>query len=214
VICCHGAVLRRLLTTLLGAALAALVVVGAGVPAHAAKPPRKQPVCPDISVEDSAKAATAVFSGMVSDQVKKPRTDGLPGALYLQTVTVTLVYRGAIDTETVQVQTDRARGACSLGALELNRDYMFFVSGTGDPWMASGTSGTRPENQKVDAQVTELLGAGQPPVAPPPETAEFTPVDTDEPQSLSRLAAPGGALILVGLLGLLVVRGVSRRTAR
>jgi hypothetical protein len=212
VICSHDGVLRRLLTTLLGAAVAALLVLGTG-PAEAAKPPKKGTACPDISVEDSAKQATAVFSGMVSDQQKQPRTDGIPGALYLQTVTVTLVYRGAIHTETVQVQTDRARGACSLGALQLNRDYMFFVSGTGEPWVASGTSGTRPENKKVDAEVSALLGEGVPPVAPPPETAEFTPVDTSEPQSLSRLAAPGAALVLLGLLGLLVVRGVSRRTS-
>ncbi len=140
------------------------------------------------------------------------RADGQPGAIYTQTVTVDLVYQGKVTTETVTVQTDRNRAACSLGALTTGAEYMFFVTGTGEPWLASGTSGTRASNEAVVAKVAELLGDGEPPVQPPPETAEFTPVDTGEPDSLSRAAAPGAALVLVGLLGLMVVRGVSRRT--
>ena len=200
------------MTTLLGAALAALVVLGTGVPADAAKPHRASACKP--SVEDSSKAAKAVFSGAVSESTRQPRTDGLRGAIYLQTVTVTSVYRGDISTETVQVQTDRDRAApCNLGALELDTDYMFFVGGSGEPWVASSTSGTRKENAKVDGEVTDLLGEGRPPVEPPPETAEFTPVDTSEPETLSRAAAPGAALVLVGLLGLVVVRFVRTRTS-
>ena len=110
------------------------------------------------------------------------------------------------------MQTDRNRAACSLGALAPDTEYMFFVTGTGEPWLATGTSGTRTTNAAVVAKVVELLGEGVPPIEPPPETAVFTPVDTSEPQSLSRSAAPGAALVLVGLLGLVVVRGVSRRS--
>jgi hypothetical protein len=209
VICCDDPVLRRLLTTLLGAVAVALLVVS---PAHAAAKPPRVPVCPPITVEESAKAATAIFNGTVSEVTKQPRTDGAPGAIYLQTVTVDSVYRGEITTETVQVQTDRNRADCSLGALQVDREYMFFVSGTGQPWIADGTSGTRIQNNKVLTEITELLGQGEPPIEPTPETAVFTPVDTSEPQSFSRAAAPGAALVLVGLLGLVVVRGVSRRT--
>jgi len=213
VICCHDGVLRRLLTTLLGAAIAALMITGAG-PAHAAKPAKRAPACPPVTVRDSTKAAMAVFSGTVTDVQRSERTDGQPGAMYTQAVTVDLVYQGQrqISTETVQVQTDRNKNACSLGALAVNTEYMFFVTG-GQPWVASGTSGTRPSNEHVVAQVERLLGAGSPPIEPTPETATFTPVDTSEPKSFTRLAAPGGALVLVGLLGLLVVRGVSRRSA-
>ncbi len=203
---------QRLMTTLLGALLAALVALGAGGPAHAAKPPKNVPTCQPVSVDQSSKAAMAVFSGVVTDSQRSPRPDGQPGAIYTQTVTVDLVYQGNVSTETVTVETDRDRAACSLGALATDVEYMFFVTGTGQPWVAVGTSGTRISNASVVAKVVELLGEGQPPIAPPPETAVFSPVDTSEPQSLSRSAAPGGALVLVGLLGLIVVRGVSRRT--
>jgi len=208
---CHDRVLRRLLTTLLGAAVAAVLVLGTS-PAHAVRPAKRAPACPPVSVRDGTKAAKAVFSGTVTDVQRGVRTDGQPGAVYTQAVTVDLVYQGHIDTETVQVQTDRNKAACSLGALTVNTEYMFFVGGTGQPWVADGTSGTRPSNDTVVAQVERLLGQGSPPIAPTPETAKFTAVDTSEPQSFTRLAAPGGALVLIGLLGLLVVRGVSRRT--
>jgi hypothetical protein len=212
VICCDDPVLRRWLRTVLGALLLALWVLGAAAPAQAAKPPKKAPACPPVTVRDSSKAAMAVFSGVVTDVERAPRTDGLQGAIYTQTVTVDLVYQGKITTETVSVQTDRNRVACSLGALAKDAEYMFFVTGTGQPWIASGTSGTRITNETVDAQVVRLLGEGVPPIEPTPETAVFTPVDTSEPESFSRSAAPGAALVLVGLLGLVVVRGVSRRS--
>ncbi len=197
---------------MLGIAIAALAVLGAGLPAHAAKPAKRAPACPPVTVRDSTKAAMAVFSGTVTDSQRSDRTDGQPGALYDQTVTVDLVYQGKIDTETVTVQTDRNKVACSLGALAVGTEYMFFVTGTGDPWVAGGSSGTRISNETVVAQVVRLLGEGEPTTVPPPEPAQFTPVSTGDPQSFSRLAAPGGALVLVGLLGLLVVRGVSRRS--
>jgi hypothetical protein len=203
-------VLRPLLTTLLGGLLAALVVLGAGVPAQAAKAHPKTPLCPPVTVRDSTKGAMAVFSGVVNDVERIARTDGQPGAVYNQTVTVDLVYQGKIRTETVTVQTDRNLAACSLGALTKDAEYMFFATGNGEPWVAGGTSGTRLVDDALEAQVVRLLGEGAPPIQPTPETAVLTPVDTSKPQSLSRAAAPGAALVLVGLLGLLVVRGVSR----
>ena len=210
-ICCDGGVLRRLLTTLLGGFVAALVVLGAGVPAHAEKPHKRVPVCPVVTLRHSTKVAMAVFSGTVTSSERAPRTDGLPGALYVQDVTVDLVYQGGVRTETVQVQTDRNRADCSLGALTVDTEYMFFVTGTGAPWVATGESGTRPTSDELAAQVASLLGDGVPPIKPTPEPATFSAVDTSDPEPLSRAAAPGAALVLVGLLGLAVVRFVRSR---
>ena len=69
-ICCDDAVPRRPPTAVLAAVLAVLTVCLPLAPAHAADRTRKAPVCAPVTVEDSAKRATAVFSGTVSDQVK------------------------------------------------------------------------------------------------------------------------------------------------
>jgi hypothetical protein len=203
---------RRLLTIALGGLVVLLSVLAGGIPAHAAAAPGTVPDCPPLTVKDSTKHAMAVFSGTVTAVERQERTDGQLGAIYLQTVTVDLVYQGKLGTESVQVQTDRSRAECSLGELATGSEYMFFVTGTGTPWVASGVSGTRLSSETVVAQVERLLGEGQPPVEPAPEKAVFTPVDTSEPQTLSRTAAPGAALVLIGLLGLLLVRGLTRRS--
>jgi hypothetical protein len=212
VICCDAPVLRRLLTIASAGIVVVLSVLATGIPAHAVAASRKAPDCSPVTVEGSTKNAMAVFSGTVTDVERQERTDGQQGAIYQQTVTVDLVYQGKIATETVQVQTDRNLAQCSLGQLVAGSEYMFFVTGTGDPWFASGVSGTRVIDATVVAQVEAVLGPGKPPVQPAPEKAEFSPVDTSAPQTLSRAAAPGAALVLIGLLGLLLVRGLARRT--
>lgn len=218
-ICCDAPVLRRLLTTVLGAVLGLLVVAGPAAPQATAAPsaPRVAatgtgaPDCPEVTVGDSTRRALAVFTGTVS-AVEKLETGGPPGAAtFLQTVTVDLVYQGRIRTETVQVQTERLRGTCSLGALVVGTEYMFFVDGTGEPWEAQASGGTRPNTETVAGEVEALLGAGEPPIEPTPEKAVFTPVDTDEPQTLARAAAPGAAFVIVGLLGLVTVGALRRR---
>lgn len=209
--CCNGGVPAPRLRSL-AAALVVTAAVGAGsataTPAAADEPAVK---CPFISVADSSKRAMAVFTGQVTGVTKEEKPAGEPGAYYLQDVTVTRVYRGEIDTEAVQVRSEKVPKQCSLGELSVGTEYMFFAVSSGAPWIAESGGGTVPVDPEVVDKVERVLGEGRDPVPPAPESAEFTPVETGEPTTLSRAAAPGLALILVGLLGLMVVRGFSRR---
>jgi hypothetical protein len=189
----------------LAATLLALPLPGA---AEADEPTVK---CPFISVADSSKAAMAVFTGEVTAVTKQEKPPGEPGAYFLQDVTVTRVYQGEIDTETAQVRSEKVPKACSLGELVVGTEYLFFAVSSGDPWIAESAGGTVPVDAEVVEKVERVLGEGRPPVPPAPESAEFTSVENGEPTTLSRAAAPGLAMILFGLLGLIVVRGLSRR---
>jgi hypothetical protein len=204
---------NRTLRTLAAASLAsATLSLGAVLPmAGAASADEPTVKCPFISVADSSKAAMAVFTGTVTAVAKQEKPAGERGAYFLHDVTVTRVYQGEVDTEDVQVRSERTPKECSLGELEVGTDYVFFVTSSGDPWIAGSGAGTAVADPELVDKVVRLLGEGHPAVPPPPESAEFTAVDTDEPTTLSRAAAPGLALVLVGLLGLVVVRGLGRR---
>lgn len=208
--CCNGGVTRPRLRALAAALVtASSVALGAvAAPAGADEPTVK---CPFVSVADSSKAAMAVFSGEVTSVTKQEKPAGEPGAYYLQDVTVTRVYQGEIDTATVQVRSEKVPKACSLGELEVGTEYMFFAVSSGDPWIAQSGGGTVPSDPEIVEKVVRLLGEGRDAVPPAPESAEFTPVQSGEPTTLSRAAAPGIALVLIGALGLVVVRGLSRR---
>lgn len=209
--CCNGGVPRpaiRVLAAALAVAATFLAGAAAASPADADEP---VVACPFISVADSSKAAMAVFTGEVTAVTKQDKPAGEPGTYYLQDVTVTRVYQGEIDTETVQVRSEKVPKACSLGELAVGTEYMFFVVSSGDPWIAESGGGTVPADAEVVEKIERLLGEGHDPVEPPTPSAEFTPVATGEPTTLSRAAAPGVALVLIGLLGLIVVRGLGRR---
>lgn len=193
----------------LSAALVATAALALGASSATADEPAVK--CPFISVADSSKAAMAVFTGTVTAVTEQEKPAGEPGRYYLQDVTVTRVYQGEIETEAVQVRSEKVPKACSLGELAVGTDYVFFTVSSGDPWIAESGGGTVPVDAEVLEKVERVLGDGRDPVPPAPESAEFTPVETGEPTSLSRAAAPGVALVLIGLLGLVVVRGLGRR---
>lgn len=186
---------RSLLAALL---LAACAVVLGQLPARAAD-------CPPAHTADLTKQAPGVFTGTVTD-ARDGRTDGRRTTTY--DVEVDRVYKGDVRTASVEVTTDRDKSG--LGELAADKDYVFFVEQDGGALTSDRCSGTARASGELVDKVEKLLGQGRPAVPPEPRHAVFTPVADAKPTTLPRLAAPGAALVLAGLLGLFVVRRLGR----
>lgn len=211
-ICSHGPVTPAVRRVLAACALAGGLLV-LGVPAGpAGAAATDELACPGVTLADAAENADAVFTGVVSSV---RRDTGSPNdVLFVNDVDVELVFKGTLRVTTVSVVTrpSNRRGE-GLGALEKGEEYVFFGRElpTDEPaYVAGACSGTGAASEETVTRIEEVLGKGESPVPPEPPTVEFETVGGAEPTSFTRAAAPGLALVLIGLLGLFVVRRLGR----
>lgn len=184
--------------------VALLAVPLAGETAQAAP---AAPKCPTTTLDQDIKLADVVFRG----EVKKVRPVQGTGTQRTRTYRVLSdrVYQGSLVQPSVVV-TARVGTRCALPTLAESARYIFFVTEHGSLLMAR--QGTARATTKLTAQVVKRLGTGAQPEPTPPATAELTLVADAAPPPLSRLLAPGAALLLISLLGLFVVGRLGRRT--
>jgi len=197
--------LRRL-AALAGVALVLAVglVVGAGAggPAGSGLP----------GARAAAADPTDVFVGVVD----RARGAGSGASRYVTfDVTVLSVYLGDISTEEVQVTSTPAFFDCPTRQVERGQQYAFRLVGDGDALVASQCGDVR----AATATVRNALGRTYPDVRSPVDSSAtfddvtFATADLGAPMEFTRAAAPGAALVLAGLLGLLVARRFARRPA-
>ena len=200
-----GPVLRRAFALAAAAvcALAACALLGVVVVPQASY---AAPACPRTAPAVAVQRATVVFTGVVTSATAS-------GTSYVQNVQVDRVYKGQVTTAQVRVRT--TTGKCGLGKLTPDERYVVMAMPDGDSWLAGPRSGTAPATDALLARVQSLLGQGTAPTKAPttPKQVTYEQVGADHPRPFLRIAAPGFALVLVGLLGLVVARRGGPATA-
>ncbi len=196
-ICDHGLVsapIRRLLVAL---ALACSGLVLTQAPAQAC-------TCqPNDSVRAHARDADVVFSGVLVQQNR-----GRQRASF--TLDVERIYQGRVAESPVAVVSDTGT-TCGLAKLKLDRAYLVFATEAGSRLESAQCTGTGRATPAYVADVERVLGEGNaipkpPPPGQEPPPPEYNRVDDADPPEFTRLAAPGGAMVLIGLLGLALFR--------
>jgi hypothetical protein len=194
---------------ILGAAVttAALLGVLASAPSSAVGAPAAR--CAPTGIGHDIAKADVVFRGVVT----KSRSVHGTGAQRTRSYRVAAdrVYKASLVTRSVLVTARAGTSACTLPKLTKGTRYLFFVNEKGPRLMA--TTATAKATGKLTHQIVKRLGDGTQPERRPPAAAELTKVADANPPSLSRLLAPGAAVLILSLLGLLVVSRLGRRTA-
>ncbi len=192
-----------------GAALAAsslvLACVGVlGTPgvAHACK-------CAQGGVTKHAEQAEAVFTASVLTSSEETLGSGKKARQVRRyTAEVDRIYQGSVTEPTVLITTAQLSAACGLGKIPEGKPWVFFVNGADTKFFGNSCGGSARASGEYVGFVERILGPGDVLVepAPPPPPLAFTDEPTDPPTALPRLLAPGAAVAIIGLLGLVLVR--------
>jgi len=164
--------------------------------------------CPPTTLKQDIKKADVVFRGVVT-KVNPVRGKGDQRTRNYR-VSVDRVYKSSLVTDNITV-TAVVGARCAAPRLSQDKRYLFFVNEQGSQLMVAPA--TTRATGRLTRQVVARLGDGAVPQPAPPVNAEFTKVADATPATLSRLLAPGAALVIVSLLGLLVLARMGRRRA-
>ena len=172
--------MRRLLVTLL---LALSSVVLTQMPAHACSCVKHD------TVQKQVKRADVVFAGRL-----------VKGSFAADTL-----WKGDLVSNDVRVLPGAK--SCALD-LKADRRYVVFAMTKQGSLVADSCSGTARASKPLVKKVTKVLGKGESlgPTDGEQTKPTYKPTGVGEPTSMTRLAAPGLAAILIGLLGLVFVR--------
>jgi hypothetical protein len=196
--------LRSTIGTAVSAVLVgSAVLVASSAPATATAPGG---ACRHRSLNQEIKHADVVFRGVVD---KAGRAHGKrTHRTRVYRVTADRVYQGSLVTDKVRV-TAEVGVTCPPPDLAQRKRYIFFVTEVGSRLVS--TSATARASHKLTDQVVAKLGDGVQAHSTPPAKPAFTKVANAAPPRLSRLLAPGAAVVVLSLLGLVVIGRLSRR---
>lgn len=192
----RGVRLARPIALLLAAAVAALsALVLVAAPAQACS-------CESAGLKKLTTEADLVYTGVL-ERASTVESDEERDQFLVR---AQRVFKGELPSARFVV-SNQLGGSCGFGPVEEGSRWLFLTNTDNTTTLCSGT---RPLASRDLARVQELLGVGQRVPAPDPQAAVRMKVEEEEPEGFLRLAAPGAAAVLLGLLGLAVVGRLNR----